>query len=219
MSAILNYPGPSRVKICGITSVEDGLLAVSAGADAIGLVFYQPSPRYVSIEQAAQITRALGPFVTTVGLFVNADAASIFQVLESTPLQLLQFHGDEDAAFCEQFQRPYIKALRMKPELDVESALQAYPSALGILLDAYQKGVPGGTGETFDWARVPSGQDHPPIILAGGLTPENVSEAISQTFPYGVDVSGGVEQSPGKKSPQKVIEFIKRAKLAKPTGL
>lgn len=189
-------------------------MAASAGADALGLVFYEPSPRYVAIEQAARIVSAVGPFVTTVGLFVNAQASDIYQVLASVPLQLLQFHGDESAEFCEQFQRPYIKAIRMKPELDIAQAINAYPSALGILLDAYRKGVPGGTGDTFDWARVPSTHNAscPPIILAGGLTPNNVGEAVGQTQPYGVDVSGGVEQAPGQKDQQKVIKFIKHAK-------
>lgn len=202
-----------RVKICGITSIEDGLLAVNAGTDAIGFVFYEPSVRYVDVDLAADIVRAVGPFVSTVGLFVNASASAVQNVLNKVPLQLLQFHGDESLEFCEQFKRPYIKAIRMRPELDVESAIKAYPSALGILLDAYQKGVPGGTGETFEWNRVPEKTEGKPlIILAGGLTPENVSEAIEQTAPYAVDVSGGVEQLPGKKDHQKIIEFIKNAK-------
>jgi phosphoribosylanthranilate isomerase len=188
-------------------------MAASAGADAIGLVFYEPSPRYVSVEQASAIAAAVGPFVTTVGLFVNADAATVYRVLEAVPLQLLQFHGDETSAFCEQFQRPYIKAIRMKPGLDIDLALQSHPSAIGVLLDAYQKGVPGGTGETFDWSRVPSAESAClPIILAGGLTSANVSAAINVTRPYGVDVSGGVEQIPGKKDQQEVIEFIKNTK-------
>jgi phosphoribosylanthranilate isomerase len=203
-----------RVKICGITSVDDALIAANAGADAIGLVFYEPSPRYVSLEKASAIATAVGPFVTTVGLFVNADVATVYRVLEAVPLQLLQFHGDETAAFCEQFQRPYIKAIRMKPGLDIDLAIQSYPSAIGVLLDAYQKGVPGGTGETFDWDRVPSTSesDALPIVLAGGLTPVNVGTAVKVTQPYGVDVSGGVEQIPGKKDQQKVIEFIKNVK-------
>lgn len=214
MSEALSYSCPARVKICGITSVDDGLLAVNAGADAIGLVFYAPSPRYVSIEVAASIATSVGPFVSTVGLFVNADAETIWQVLAAVPLQVLQFHGDESAAFCEQFQRPYMKAIRMKPDINVEDVIRAYPSAVGILLDAYQKGVPGGTGETFDWARVPSSSASlPPIVLAGGLTPSNVQAAVQQTMPYGVDVSGGVEQVAGKKDQQKVINFIKNAKV------
>jgi phosphoribosylanthranilate isomerase len=211
---ILSYPCLPRVKICGITSVDDGLLAVNAGADAIGLVFYEPSPRYVPIALAASIAAAVGPFVSTVGLFVNADADTVRQVLAAVPLQVLQFHGDETADFCDQFQRPYMKAIRMKPDLDVESAIRDYPNAVGILLDAYRKGVPGGTGETFDWARVPLSNNTslPPIILAGGLTSQNVQAAIQQTRPYGVDVSGGVEQTAGKKDQQKVMNFIKNAK-------
>lgn len=215
MSETLSYPCLPRVKICGITSVDDGLLAVNAGADAIGLVFYEPSPRYVSTTLAANIVSAAGPFVSTVGLFVNADADTVREVLAAVPLQILQFHGDESAEFCDQFQRPYMKAIRMKPDLDVERVIQRYPNAMGILLDAYQKGVPGGTGETFDWARVPSSKNSslPPIVLAGGLNPQNVQAAIQQTQPYGVDVSGGVEQVAGKKDQQKVMNFIKNAKV------
>lgn len=201
----------TRVKICGITSLEDAEAAVAAGADALGFVFYEPSPRYITVDNARQICRQLGPFVTLVGLFVNAPAAAVRQVLDQVPLHLLQFHGDEDRDYCEQFGRPYMKALRMKPGLNVNDVIGAYPSAAGILLDAYRKGVPGGTGESFDWQRVPQ-QASRPIVLAGGLTPDNVSQAIAQTAPYGVDVSGGVEASPGKKDFEKVVAFIRNAK-------
>ena len=219
---MLSYSNPPRVKICGITSVDDARVAMEAGADAIGLVFYEPSPRYITVTQAVQIVRTVGPFVTTVGLFVNASADAIGQVLHQVPLQLLQFHGDETATFCKQFQLPYMKAIRMKPSIDVISTIQQYPSAQAILLDAYRKGVPGGTGETFDWERVPvadgeSGENTlPPIVLAGGLTPENVQQAVNTTTPYGVDVSGGVEKEVdcgvASKDRQKVINFIKNAK-------
>lgn len=208
MSHIQSHQSLSRVKICGITSVDDALMAAGAGADAIGLVFYPPSPRYVSIEMAAKIALAVGPLVTVVGLFVNADEADIKHVLGRVNLHVLQFHGDESAAFCEGFQRPYMKAIRMKPKLDVEEVINHYSSATGVLLDAYRKGVPGGTGETFDWQRVPSGSNLPAIILAGGLTPDNVVSAITATRPYGVDISGGVESSPGTKNQEKVIGFI-----------
>ncbi len=202
-----------RVKICGITSVADAQLAVNAGADAIGLVFYEPSPRAVSIEQAREIAASVGPFVTVVGLFVSADEAFIREVLANVALHVLQFHGDESREFCEQFQRPYMKAIRMRPELDVAQEIADFPSAAAILLDAYRPGVPGGTGETFDWQRVPL-QAMRPIVLAGGLTPENVALAVQSTQVYGVDVSGGVESSPGKKDAQKVEQFIHNAKHA-----
>lgn len=199
-----------RVKVCGITSETDAYMAINAGADAIGLVFYESSPRAVSIEQAASIARAVGPFVTVVGLFVDANADFIEQVLAQVPLHVLQFHGNETDVFCAQFKRPYYKAIRMKPDLNVETAIAAYPNAGAILLDAYRKGVPGGTGDTFDWQRVP--QQHTQlIILAGGLTPSNVAQAVISTQPYGVDVSGGVEQSPGHKNNDKLISFIDRA--------
>jgi phosphoribosylanthranilate isomerase len=202
-----------RVKICGITSVTDAQIAVKAGADAIGLVFYAPSPRAVSIEQAREIAASVGPFVTVVGLFVDADAVFIRAVLANVALHVLQFHGDEPREFCEQFQRPYMKAIRMRPELSVVQAIAEYSSAAAILLDAYRPGVPGGTGETFDWQRVPV-QSVRPIVLAGGLTPENIALAVQSTQVYGVDVSGGVESSPGKKDPQKVEQFIHNAKHA-----
>lgn len=202
-----------RVKICGITNSEDALLAAEAGADALGLVFYAQSPRCVNAEQAAAIAAAAPPFVTLVGLFVDADAAQVEQVLTKVPLNLLQFHGAENATYCEQFRRPYIKALRMKPGLDLEAAMAEHVNARGFLLDAYRPGVPGGTGERFDWRRVPqhSGRQ---IILAGGLTADNVAEAIAVARPQAVDVSGGVEASPGKKDPRKVRAFIRAAKSA-----
>jgi len=202
----------TRIKICGITSVEDALVVASAGADAIGLVFYEPSPRCVSIEQAAKIAKAVGPFVTTVALFVNADKKIIDSVLRQVSIQLLQFHGDESAEFCEQFARPYIKALRMREGIDVNQLINSYASASGILLDAYTPGIPGGTGETFDWQRIPKNTTMP-IVLAGGLTPKNIQAAISQTNVYGVDVSGGVERAPGIKDTIKIREFIQCANL------
>ncbi|MDO3386440.1 phosphoribosylanthranilate isomerase [Gilvimarinus sp. SDUM040013] len=201
----------ARVKICGITTVEQGQFAVAAGADAIGLVFYAKSPRCVDLEQARAIALACGPFVTVTGLFVNAAASAIESILAKVPLHLLQFHGDETLSDCERFHRPYIKALRMRPELDLEASIAAYPSAVGILLDAYRPGTPGGTGETFDWQRVPT-QPLKPIVLAGGLTPDNVSQAIATTRCNAVDVSGGVELGPGMKDPERVKNFIVNAK-------
>ncbi|WP_423895287.1 phosphoribosylanthranilate isomerase [Candidatus Pelagadaptatus aseana] len=202
---------PCRVKICGITRTDDAIAAVQAGADAIGLVFYDPSPRAVTIDQAATIARSVGPFVTVVGLFVNPTEQLVRNTLEQVDLHVLQFHGDETEAFCQQFQRPYMKALRMRPELDVEVEMAKYPSASAILLDAYRKGVPGGTGESFDWTRVPKRSSRP-IVLAGGLEPENVSLAVTTTGTYGVDVSGGVESAPGIKSAQLIESFIINAR-------
>ncbi len=200
-----------RIKICGITTVEDAVAAVDAGADALGLVFYAASPRAVNLAQARNIALAAGPFVSVTGLFVDADPAFIEGVLSDVPLQLLQFHGSESSAYCESFKRPYMKAIRMRPELDVKAAISAYPGASGILLDAYRPGIPGGTGETFDWARIPQ-EVSSPLVLAGGLTPENVGQAVAATRLYGVDVSGGVESEPGKKDHSKLIAFINNAR-------
>lgn len=194
-----------------MTRVEDALQAVEAGADALGLVFYPPSPRNVSLQQAAEIARAVSPFVVLTGLFVDAHPQQVEEVLEQVPLNLLQFHGSETAPYCRQFHRPYIKALRMKPELDPLEAMAAYPDARGILLDAYRAGVPGGTGDTFDWQRVPQGSERH-IILAGGLTPDNVAHAIASARPAAVDVSGGVESAPGKKDVEKMCAFIRAAR-------
>jgi phosphoribosylanthranilate isomerase len=203
----------ARVKICGITNVEDARAVVDAGADALGLVFYAASPRAVTVGQAREIALTAGPFTVVTGLFVDADPEFVAAVLAQVPLQLLQFHGNESPAYCESFQRPYMKAIRMRPELDVGAAMAAYPNASGILLDAYRPGVPGGTGEIFDWARVPRSPGKP-IILAGGLTPANVADAIKATQVYGVDVSGGVESAPGKKDHGKTTSFINNARLA-----
>jgi phosphoribosylanthranilate isomerase len=201
----------ARIKICGITSVADAEAALNAGADAIGLVFYESSPRAVSITQAAGIAQAVGPFVTVVGLFVDANAEFVRQVLASVPLHVLQFHGNESEVFCASFGRPYMKAIRMRPDVDVAGEIARFPSSSAILLDAYRAGVPGGTGETFDWERIPEAT-HKPLILAGGLTSENVSDALAATSVYGVDVSGGVESSPGQKDATKIQTFINNAR-------
>lgn len=200
-----------RVKICGITRVEDALAAAAAGADAIGLVFYAKSPRAVDIEQAREILAALPPFVTSVGLFVDAERSELERILASVPLDLLQFHGDESVQQCEAFGRPYIKALRVKAGDDIAAQVACYPSAQGILLDAYVEGVPGGTGEAFDWSLIPQALSKP-LILAGGLRPDNVAEAVSRVRPYAVDVSGGVEASKGVKDVEKVDAFIRAAR-------
>ena len=196
-----------RSKICGITRIEDALIAAEAGADAIGLVFYAKSPRAVSIQQARDIVAALPAFVTTVGLFVNASREELNDVLAGVALDLLQFHGDETPAECESYQRPYIKALRVKPGDDIAQLAAPYAKARGILLDTYVPGVPGGTGAAFDWSLVPSGLPQP-VILAGGLSAANVQAAIEQVRPYAVDVSGGVEAGKGIKDAAKIRAFM-----------
>lgn len=200
-----------RSKICGITRVEDALIAAEAGADAIGLVFYDRSPRAVSVQQARAIIAALPPFVTTVGLFVNASRCEIGEILDAVPLDLLQFHGDETSAQCEGHGRPYIKALRVRPGEDIAACCAEYNQASGILLDTYVPGVPGGTGEAFDWSLVPADLGKP-VILAGGLTADNVRAAIAQVSPYAVDVSGGVEASKGVKDAEKIRAFIREVR-------
>jgi phosphoribosylanthranilate isomerase len=202
-----------RSKICGITRLEDALVAIEAGADAIGFVFYAKSPRAVTAEQARAIIAALPPFVTTVGLFVDMPRAELAALLQQVPLDLLQFHGDETAADCAGYGRPYIKALRVQAGDDVAAMIALYPQASGILLDTFVAGVPGGTGEAFDWSLVPKAPSKP-IILAGGLTAQTVRAAIEQVQPYAVDVSGGVEESKGIKSAQKVRAFIREVKGA-----
>ena len=203
-------PSRTRVKICGITRIEDALYAANLGADAIGLVFYAPSPRAVQITQAREIVQALPPFVTTVGLFVNAKVAEVQETLQAVPLDLLQFHGEESPEYCVQFNRPYIKAIRMQASTDLAQLAQEYATAQALLLDTYVAGVQGGTGIAFDWRQVPR-EFSKPLILAGGLNPENVQAAISQVRPYAVDVSGGVEASKGIKDPEKLIAFMRGA--------
>lgn len=196
-----------RTKICGITRVEDALVAAQAGVDAIGLVFYAKSPRAVSVLQAQRIVAALPPFVTVVGLFVNASRDEVNAVLSHVPLDVLQFHGDETAAECEGFSRPYFRALRMQPGLDIAALATQYTGAQGVLLDAWVPGMHGGTGERFDWARIPKNLAKP-LILAGGLNADNVADAVLQVQPWAVDVSGGVESSPGIKDAEKIRKFL-----------
>lgn len=206
--------GRCRVKICGLTSVADALMVSAAGADALGLVFYPNSKRNLSIEQAAEICKAIPPFVATVGLFLDAEARFVEQVLAAVPLTVLQFHGSESPAYCAQFQHPYIKAVGMKGLAVAGFVAYAdqYPDAQGFLVDSHAPGAAGGTGEVFDWTQVP--QDYPkPIILAGGLTPDNLAEAIRLSRVYAVDVSSGVEMSPGIKDAAKVQAFIKNLSI------
>jgi len=200
-----------RVKICGITRLQDLQDACEAGADALGFVFYEKSPRRVSVEAAAELVRALPPFVQSVGLFVNADPAFIKGVLDAVQLDLLQFHGDETPAGCARFGRPYIKAIRVTANTDLLKCAADFETARGLLLDAYVPDVPGGTGESFDWKLIP--RDLPiPIVLSGGLTPFNVAAAIQQVRPWAVDVSSGVEAAKGIKDPHHVAQFIAKAK-------
>lgn len=203
----------TRAKICGITRVEDGLAAARLGADAIGLVFYPPSPRHVSVAQARAIAAALLPFVTTVGLFVNPEAAQVEAVLGELRLDMLQFHGDETPEFCASFGVPYLKAVRVKPGTDLVQYAARFNGAKALLLDAFVAGTAGGTGETFDWALIPSGLPLP-IILSGGLDPENVRNAIEQVRPWAVDVSSGVEASKGIKDAAKIAAFMQGVRNA-----
>lgn len=197
----------TRVKICGITRLEDALSAVEQGADAIGLVFYAPSPRCVTIGQAAAISAALPPFVSVVALFVNPTQQEVNAVLANVNVDLLQFHGDESEAECVQYGLPYLKAIRVKSDTNLIQYAQTFMSAKALLLDAHSDIAVGGTGQVFDWNLIPK-QMAKPIILAGGLTPENVKEAIQQVQPYAVDVSGGVEQAKGIKDATKIAAFM-----------
>lgn len=194
-----------RIKICGITRPEDALAAVAAGADALGFVFYPPSPRFIAPEQAAAIVRRLPPFVTAVGLVVNPAAAEVRHLMQTVSLGLLQFHGEESNDFCAQFGLPWLKALPVRPDSDVEALLADYPDASGVLLDAWHPQLKGGTGQAFDWRRFPRHADIP-LVLAGGLSPDNVADAIRLTRPYAVDVSGGVEALAGDGTPRKGIK-------------
>ena len=189
-----------RVKICGITRPQDGREAARLGADAIGLVFYPNSPRAVDNATARAVVAALPPFVSVVGLFVNAAPEQVRRVLDQVPLDLLQFHGDESPEQCRQFGRPYLKALRMREDIDLAREAVRYGDAAGLLLDTYRPGVPGGTGERFDWALVPP-RLAKPIVLAGGLTAQNVAAAIAAVRPFAVDLSSGVEADKGIKDP------------------
>jgi len=201
----------TRIKICGITRVEDALAVADRGADAIGLVFYDVSPRKLNIVQAKQLTDSLPPFVSVVGLFVNAEATFVHEVLASVPLDLLQFHGDELPEYCTQFDRPFIKAIRVKIGVDLIQCASDFKAAKGLLLDTHVEGIPGGTGTTFDWKLIP--QKLPlPVILSGGLDANNVAAAIKQVRPYAVDVSSGVERVKGSKDVEKIAAFIKEVK-------
>lgn len=201
------------VKICGITRPEDALAAARAGAHAIGLVFYAKSPRHVMPARAAEIIRVLPPFITAVGLFVDAKADEVRAALVDAPVGLLQFHGDEDPGFCRQFNHPYVKAVRMKPGVDLLQYARDYHDAKALLLDNYVEGLHGGSGIAFDWSLIPRGLPLP-VILSGGLTPENVTDAVRRVRPDAVDVSSGVESAKGIKDAAKIAAFIKGVRNA-----
>lgn len=198
----------TRAKICGITRVEDALVAVAHGANAIGLVFYEKSPRQVSVSKAAEIVASLPPFIAAVGLFVDAEMDLVRDVQQQVRLDLLQFHGDESPDYCQAFDFPYIKAVRVRPGLNLLQYAANFDSARALLLDTYQQGVAGGTGKTFDWDLIPAGLPKP-VILAGGLDAANVGAAIRRVHPYAVDVSGGVEREKGIKDAAKIAAFMR----------
>lgn len=197
----------TAVKICGVTRVEDAVNAAQHGAHAIGLVFYKPSPRYVAPDAAARIVRALPPFVTPVGLFVDAAQDEVREISDTAGIQLIQFHGSEKPDFCSRFGVPYMKAVRVRPGVDLLQYARDFESAQALLLDAFQEGLHGGTGATFDWALIPPSLPLP-IVLSGGLNPDNVREAVRAVKPWAVDVSSGVEASKGIKDEAKIAAFI-----------
>lgn len=205
----------TRIKICGITRNEDLGAAVNAGADAIGFVFYPPSPRFLAAEAAGRLARQVPPFVTRVGLFVNAEPATVRETLRQVPIDLLQFHGDEDEAYCKQFGHPYLKAARVRPDStrgDLLEFARAYPSAQGLLLDAWVEAY-GGAGQSFDWSLIPENLPLP-MVLSGGLHAGNVVEAVVKIRPWAVDVSSGVELSKGIKDAAKIAAFVAAVRLA-----
>ena len=202
----------TRVKICGITRAQDGVAAARAGADAIGLVFYPPSPRFLNVERARDIRDALPPFVQAVALFVNPDAAQVAQVLGRVQPSLLQFHGEETPAFCAQFGVPYVKACRVAPGVDLLKYLRVFDSACGWLLDAHVEEY-GGVGASFDWSLVPDRLERP-LVLSGGLSRENVAAAVRRVRPWAVDVSSGVESAKGIKDAAKIAAFVAEVRNA-----
>ncbi len=198
----------TRIKICGITRPEDAEFAAAAGADAIGLVFCAASPRAVTIQQAQAITARVPPFVSVVGVFADDDPDEIREILQAVRIDILQFHGEETPENCRMFDKPYLKAVRMRPDSHLEAVAREFPHACGLLLDTYSERAAGGTGEIFDWARVPAGLGKP-LVLAGGLTPDNVASAIASVGPYAVDVSSGVERAKGVKDADKIEAFVR----------
>jgi len=201
---------PTKVKICGITNIEDALAAVEYGADALGFVFYKKSPRYIEVKQAKEIISRLPPFASTVGVFVNDSFENIESITDLCSITIIQLHGDEDKDFCSNFKVNVIKSIRIKNENSIEKMKEYNVSA--FLLDTYSDNMPGGTGKSFNWDLAIKAKNYGKIILAGGLTPENVREAILKVKPYAVDVSSGVESKPGKKDHKKMKRFIEEVK-------
>ena len=203
----------TRVKICGITNIDDALAAIDEGADALGFVFYKPSPRYVDIQKVKDIIDIIPPFISKVGLFVNANTSFVNDVISQLSIDLLQFHGDESEAFCQSFNRSYMKAIRVQEKTDLDLMAKQYHSSSGLLLDAFDSRQYGGTGHAFDWALMP--KNFPlPIILAGGLNVSNIAKAIKTTQPYAVDVSSGVEKGKGLKDHLLIQQFMHEVKCA-----
>jgi phosphoribosylanthranilate isomerase len=206
----------TRIKICGIRRVEDAMHAAQAGADAIGLIFYAPSPRAVTLQQAIAVRDALPPFMSTVALFVNAARSDVNEVCESLNPSLLQFHGDEDRDYCASFSRPYLKAIRVGASMKADDLVQLqieFSTAKALLLDTLSVGQYGGTGESFNWDVIPKSLREK-IVLSGGLTPANVGEALRKIRPWAVDVSSGVESEKGIKDPEKILAFMSAVRLA-----
>lgn len=203
---------PTRIKICGITNVRDAIFAVANGADALGFNMFKTSPRYVPLETAAEIVRQLPPYVTSVALLVNHSEQEVKKVIASGVFNLLQFHGDETNEFCASFKKPFTKVLRVKNVTDLPAEIAEFGDSKGILLDTFVEGLYGGTGATFDWSQLPVIDK--PIVLAGGLTADNVAQAIRQVRPYAVDVSGGVELDKGIKDHKKITDFIRQVRAA-----
>lgn len=202
----------TRIKICGITQLEDAVLATELGADALGFNFFHKSPRFISADKAREILIRLPPFISRVGIFANATVQEIQQILKSVPLDVLQFHGDEQEKDCLVFDKPYIKAIRMQPGIDITQICRDFPNASALLLDSYREGQLGGTGDTFSWKLIPD-VCKKPIILAGGLNADNVEAALQQVHPYAVDVTSSVEKESGKKDPLKLRAFIHKVRL------
>lgn len=202
-----------RVKFCGLTRAEDARVAIDLGVDALGLVFVPQSKRFLDPDRANALLAGVAPLVQVIGLFMDASAADVAAVLDAVPLDVLQFHGRESPEYCRQFRRPYIKALAMGDGVDVVRTASGYAAARGVLLDAHRSGEQGGTGQRFDWSLIPAALADR-IILAGGLTPENVAEAITDVRPYAVDVSSGIESAPGIKCPRRMQQFMNEVERA-----
>lgn len=202
----------TRIKICGITRPADLAAAVDAGADALGFVFYPPSPRFLPMKDAAELSGQVPPFVTRVGLFVNAEPKQVRETLAAVPLDVLQFHGEEEAGYCEQFGLPYLKAARVRPGVDLLEFARAYPTAQGLLLDAWVEAY-GGAGQSFDWSLIPERLPKP-MVLSGGLHAGNVAEAVAKLWPWAVDVSSGVEVAKGIKDADKIAAFAAAVRTA-----